>query len=373
VNPDVDLLIIGAGAIGLACAWRAAEGGLRVRVVERDRAGAGASGAAAGLLSPTDERQWTGSGAPACFAAMRAWAAFSEQLADAAGRDPGYRSDGSLRVANDADGERALHAVAGSLHTHGIEHALLDGGACAGEEPGLRSPHAGLAIPGDAHVDSGRLVTALRVAAAAAGATLSQGVEPVSACMSDHRLEGVSLSDGTMQPAAMTVLATGAWSSQAAWLPVALRPPVRPVAGEYLILRGEPARPVCRQLVVGGHGVVAPRSGGHYWAGTTVRESGYDTRPRADCVAAALRHAAGVLPAIGELGIARVGVGLRPATPDGAAVVGLASLPGLAYATGHGREGIVLTPFTADAIVALAVDSPLPEAAAPLAPARFGL
>jgi glycine oxidase len=370
LNADVDLLIVGAGVIGLSCAWRAAESGLRVRVLERGQAGGGASGAAAGLLSPTNAVHWNGSSAAAVFAAMQERSTFYEQIADASGHDPGFRPDGSLRLAIDDGDEAWLQTIAAALRARSIEHVELEASGCRREEPGVRGARSGLLIPRDGRVDSGRLIAALRAAAESAGATISEGVEPVTACTHDHRLAGAILSDGSTQPAALVLVATGAWSSQSNWLPTELRPPVRPLAGEYMILEG--AAP-CRRVVLTPRGVVVPRTARQCWAGTTVRESGYDALPRAGALGVALRCAAEALPAVNELQVARVGVGLRPATPDGMPIIGPASLPGLAYATGHARDGIVLAPVTAGAVVAMAVGAPLPEHVAPFAPARLGL
>jgi glycine oxidase len=369
MDDAVDLVIVGAGAIGLTVAWRAAQRGLRVRVLERDRPGAGASTAAAGLLTPTEADEWTGARGALSLAAMRGWGGFAAELEEAAGATIGFRRDGALRLAFDA--ERAwLELIGTTLRAAGVAHELLDGDGCRAEEPGVRGAVAGMVVPEEAHVDTRRFVEGLARACTRAGVTVTTGVTPVATLAGGgDAVGGVRLSDGTKQPAALTVLAAGAWSSQVGWLDETLRPPVRPLAGEYVLLRGKPA--IGRALRTSA-GSVAPRDEGRMWVGATVRDAGYVERPAAGEIAGILARWTAILPAIAALGFDRAGVGLRPGTPDGLPYVGLASVPGLAYATGHGRGGIIQAPLTAEAIVAVAAGERLPELVAPFAPDRPG-
>lgn len=350
------MLVVGAGVIGLSVAWRAAERGLSVRVLERDVPGAGASSAAAGILAPTDPHEWQGAHGELNLAAMAAWRRFAEELADASGLDIGYRRDGSLRIAQCEEQLAGLDAARGALSAAGIEHALLDQDACLREEPGLRGVLAGLLAPGDAHVDAVALMSALAAACAARGVALEAGVEPLSSRVdAGGRLEALSLSDGRTLGASLIVACSGAWSSQAGWLPDGLlAPAIRPVAGEYVLASGPADAPVCRRIVRSVGGSVVPRRAGRYWIGTSVREAGYATRPRLGTVREVLARTAGFLPAVEDLQVERVGIGLRPATSNGMPLVGESGVAGLAWATGHGREGILQAPTTAEAIVRLA-------------------
>jgi glycine oxidase len=122
--------------------------------------------------------------------------------------------------------------------------------------------------------------------------------------------------------------------------------------------------------VRGGGGSVAPREGGVLWVGTTVRDAGYVTAPSAGAIHDILHRWTTLVPAIADLGVIRVGHGLRPVTPDGMPYVGLSAVRGLALATGHGREGIIHAPLTGEAIAALAAGEELPALLAPFAPGR---
>jgi glycine oxidase len=374
VSDPSDLLVIGAGAIGLSAAWRAAQRGLTVCVVERDRPGAGASPAAAGLLAPTDPDEWRGARGAFNIAAMAAWPTFAAELEQAGDGPIAYRRDGALRIALD-DGDREELALAASvLADAGVVHTLVDAAGALEAEPNVRGAVAGLIVDSEAHVDTGRLVSGLARACARAGVRVRTAVEPLST-LHDHdgRIEGVRLSDGTEERAALTVLAAGAWSSQATWLPAQARPAVRPLTGEFVLLQGDPAAPVVRRAVRGRHGSVAPREGGVLWVGTTVRDAGYVTAPSAGAIHDILHRWTTLVPAIADLGIIRVGHGLRPVSPDGMPYVGTSAIPGLALATGHGREGIIHAPLTGEAIAALAAGEDLPELIAPFAPGRVAL
>lgn len=371
----VDLLVVGGGAIGLATAWRGAQRGLRVRVVERDRPGAGASTAAAGILAPLDPPDPDDAHGAFTLAAMAGWEAFAAELQDAAGDAIGFRRAGALRVARDHAECVALEAAAAALDAAGTEHEVLGAAGCAAEEPGLHGAVAGLLTPDVAQVDTERLVAALVVAARRAGVAIDAGLEPVAALPGpDGAVAGVRLSDGSRQPAALTLVAAGAWSARAAWLPEAVRPPVRPLAGEHLLLRAAPGvPPPCRRIVRTIDGSVAVRDGGRCWVGTTVRAAGYVALPEAGALRDVLARATALLPALASLGVERAGVGLRPGTPDGLPIVGPAALDGLAVATGHGREGIVHAPATAAAVAGLAAGLPLPASLARFSPQRPAL
>jgi glycine oxidase len=371
VSEPSDLLVVGAGALGLSAAWRAAQRGLRVCVVERDRPGAGATPAAAGLLAPTDPDEWRGARGAFNVAAMADWPAFAAELEQAGDGPIAYRRDGAVRIALDEEERAELTLAASVLADAGVAHTLVDAAGVRAAEPNVHGAVAGLIVDSDAQVDTSRLIAGLVRACTRAGVRMRAPVEPLSTVRDhDGRIEGVRLSDGTEERAALTVLAAGAWSSQATWLPPEVRPAVRPVTGEFVLLAGDPAAPVLRRVVRGRHGSVAPREGGVLWVGTTVRDAGYVDAPSAGAIHQILQRWTTLVPAISDLGVIRVGHGLRPVTPDGMPYVGLSAIPGLALATGHGREGIIHAPLAGEAIAALAAGEELPALLAPFAPGR---
>jgi glycine oxidase len=367
-------VIVGAGAIGLACAWRAAQRGLRVRVLERDQPGAGASGVAAGMLAPVGEATWGEDRLLAtALASHAAWPGFADELAAASGLDTGFIPGGALHVALDRDEAAELrrrHELMGSL---GLDAEWLAPSACRALEPGLHpGVHGGVHAPHEAAVNPGVLVAALRVACERAGAEVVTGAEVTAGVFAGDEIEGVETGDGARHLAGTTVLAAGAWSGAAAgWLPEAARPPVRPVKGQILTLRAAAGQAPADRIVVSERVYLVPRPDGRLVAGATVEELGFDTRVTAGGVHELLREAYRALPDVAELELERAVAGLRPGTPDNAPIVGHGGLEGLLLATGHFRNGILLTPLTAGGVAALLCGEEPPPELAVADPARF--
>jgi glycine oxidase len=370
-HEELDVLVVGAGAIGLACAWRAAQRGLRVRVLERERPGAGASGVAAGMLAPVGEATWGEDRVlVAALASHRAWPAFAAEVADASGLDPGFLAGGALHVALDRDEAAELRRRYELMRELELEADWLSPAACRELESGLHPAiFGGVHAPHEAGVDPGALIQALRVACERGGIEVLTGSPAAEAVIAGDRLRGVATADGSRHLAEATVLATGAWSGVADWLPSEARPPVRPVKGQILTLRGD--TPVASRIVVTERVYLVPRAGGRLVAGATVEELGFDTRVTAGGVHELLREAYRALPDVGELELERAVAGLRPGTPDNAPIVGRGAIDGLLLATGHFRNGILLAPLTATGVAAALGGEEMPPELAVADPARF--
>jgi glycine oxidase len=177
--------------------------------------------------------------------------------------------------------------------------------------------------------------------------------------------------DGREHRAARVVLAAGAWSGTVPWLPPEARPPVRPVKGQALILSGGVDERPCDRIVATERVYLVPRSDGRLVIGATVEERGFDVQVTAGGVHELLREAYRALPEIAELGLAEALAGLRPGSPDNAPMIGPGALEGLLLATGHHRNGILMTPLTAEAIAAQLAGERPPAAVEPAHPGRF--
>jgi glycine oxidase len=349
----LDLLVVGAGVVGLACAWRAAQNGLSVRVIDRTAPGAGASGIAAGMLAPVGEATWGQEELLAlALESHRAWPAFAAELAEASGMEVGYDRLGALHVALDRDEAEELRRRFELMRELGLDAEWLRPRACRELEPGL-SPActAGVHAPHEAAIDPRMLVAALRAAVEAGGGAVMRG-EAVEALIEGERLTGVRTDDGRTHLAESVVLATGAWSGQARWLPARARPSVRPVKGQILTLQGPAGAPVCSRIVASERVYVVPRVDGRVVIGATVEERGFDTHVTAGGVLELLREAYRALPDVAELELVDTAAGLRPGTPDNVPLIGPGAIAGLVVATGHFRNGILLAPITADLVVA---------------------
>jgi glycine oxidase len=350
--------IIGAGVIGLGIAWRLAARGASVTVFDKGAAGAGASHAAAGMLAACSEAE---PGEEALVALGREsqarWPAFAAELEQTSGIDVELRREGTLVVALTADDQARLDHQLVFQQKLGLPLQWISAAETRRREPHLAGKLAGAVLsPEDTQVDNRKLAAALRVAALAAGASVNEH-RPVET-ISSHagRVDGIVLADGTEIAADVVVLAAGAWSRSIAGLAPELRPPVRPIKGQMLALRMDPAAPLISHVVWAPGAYLVPRRDGRLLVGATVEEKGYDTSLTAGGMLTLLEAAWRVVPAVEELAIDEMWVGHRPGSRDDAPILGAGPLQGLIYATGHHRNGILLTPITADTIARLVID-----------------
>jgi len=372
-----DAIFVGGGVIGLSAAWRAAQGGARVAVLDRAGPPAGATRVAAGMLAPVGELAF---GEPELLEMTLASAAlypkFVAELEAATGEKTGYTSQGALHIALDRDEAAELRRVHDLQRSLGLAAEWLPPRRCRELEPGLTpSFNGGVHAPGEAAVDPRALTRALLVALAEVGAEVRDGAggEVVAGIFEAERLAGVRTADGAELGAESTVLAAGAWSGQAEWLPEHARPPVRPVKGQIVELRSRDGAAPCERIVASERVYLVPRPDGRLVVGATSEEQGFDTAVTAGGVHELLREAYRLLPDIAEMELVESMAGLRPGTPDNLPLIGPGAIEGLVLATGHYRNGILLAPLTADAIAAVLAVEQLPEAVAPAHPARMEL
>jgi glycine oxidase len=184
-------------------------------------------------------------------------------------------------------------------------------------------------------------------------------------------VSGVVRADGTKVAADVVVLAAGAWSRAIAGLAPELRPPVRPIKGQMLALRMDPAAPLVNHVVWAPGAYLVPRLDGRLLVGATVEEKGFDGSLTAGGLLTLLEAAWRAIPAVEELPIEETWVGHRPGSRDDAPILGPAPLGGLVYATGHYRNGILLTPVTADAVARMVLDGVVDPALRPFGIERF--
>lgn len=365
-----DLAVVGAGIIGLSVAWRAAQRGLSVVVLERDKPGGGSSGVAAGMLAPVSEALLTEQPLLRLgLASADAYPAFVAELEEVSGITAGYHRCGTLLAARDADEAEALGRELAMRTRLGLSVQRLRASEARQLEPALAPVlRLALEIPDDHAIDPRRVVAALCVALARAGGELRVG-EVARVCLSQDRVSGVELADAQTVAAEQVVIAAGAWGFGG--LPDDARVPLRPVKGQIMRLRDPSGPGLLRHVLRMRGGYVVPRADGRYVVGATMEERGFDTHVTAGAIYELLRDATELLPGLGELLFEEVSAGLRPAAPDNAPVIGPGAVPGLHWATGHYRHGVLLAPVTADALAEVVSGEPLPERLAPFAPLRF--
>lgn len=365
-----DVVVVGGGAIGLAIAWRSALRGLHVTVVD-DNPGGGASHFAAGMLAPVTEVHY---GEETLLqlnlAAARRYPSFVAELEEASRTTVGYRPCGTLAIAFDTDDRAALDDLHHYQASLGLTSTPLSSRECRSREPFLApSVRGGLLVEGDHQINNRLLVDGLLAACTNAGVAFRR--QRAQTIVIEHdRVVGVD-----ELRAEHTVLAAGCWSAGLAGLPSSAVPPVRPVKGQILRLRDNPAHPLIshnvRAIVHGRPIYLVPRETGEIVLGATSEELGFDQTVTVGGVAELLADARELLPGITELALAESSAGLRPGSPDNAPMIGPSELPGLVIATGHYRNGILLTPVTADAVATLLADGSLPAEFTSFDPQRF--
>jgi len=375
-----DLLVVGGGVIGLSIAWRAATSGCKVTLVDPGPAAPSEQAAsffAAGMLAPVTEVHF---GEEALLdlnlASCARWPAFAAELETATGVSTGYRICGTLVVARDSDDHAALMRLHEYQLKLGLEVTRLRGSAARRLEPAL-SPRvrSALLVAGDHQVDNRRLLRALRMGCVRAGV--------IFCCARVTRLAPprVQLETGEWLGADTVVLAAGAWSGREDGLAAGLdfqglhEPDVHPVKGQILRLRDTGTRPLLTRVVRGFDVYLVPREKGEIVVGATMEEQGFDTTVTGGAVHDMLRDAQELVPGIMEAELVECGAGLRPVHRDNAPVIGSPrseehhgsprseehhGSPDLLFATGHGRNGVLLAPITADVVLELLHGASLP-------------
>jgi glycine oxidase len=344
---SADVVIVGAGVIGLAIAWRAAASGLRVTVLERGAVGGGTSRLAAGMLAPISEADPSEQPLLALgIRAARAYPAFVAALAEASPLDPGYLRCGTIVAARDADEAEALGRAFRLRGELGLPARRLRPSEARRLEPAL-APTLRLALefPDDHVIDPRALCAAL----------VGEVV-----CAED-RVRGVRLADGELIEADDVLVAAGVWSGALSGLPEPARMPLRPVKGQILRLH-DPAGPgLLNHVLRMDGGYVVPRGDGRYVIGATMEERGFDETVTAGALFGLLRDASELLPGVSELVIDELSAGFRPGTPDNAPIIGPGTPSGLHWATGHHRHGILLAPITAELVLRELVAGDVPN------------
>lgn len=373
-----DAIFVGGGVIGLSGAWQAARAGLQVTVVDPSP-GRGASWVAAGMLAAVTEATFGEEALVRLLtAAAGRWPGFAAALGEEAGNDVGYRPCGTVAVATDPSDRAVIDQLLAYQQGLGLDARRLSGSECRRLVPALApGVRGGAEVPGDHQVDNRRLVAALLEACRRAGVTAVED-RVVAVLTGVHgEARGVRLATGDDLAAGSVVACAGAATGELAGLPPGTLPPVRPVKGHIVRLRGPADRPLLERTVRGlVHGrpcYLVPRADGQLVVGATSEERGFDTAVQAGAVHALLDDARTLVPGVDELELVEALAGLRPGSPDNAPFVGWTAVPRLAVATGHYRNGILLTPLTAEALAELLAGRPAPPALAAFGPERDAL
>jgi glycine oxidase len=331
----VSVLIVGAGVMGSALAWRLAREGVRVQVLERAIPGAEASSAAAGILAPRAEAAENAELRELGLVSLARYPDWAAELERETGIDIGFRRCGLLHVALDAAGVRVHDAM------ERLAAERLAAAEAHDRWPWLGEVRDALWLPGEGQVDNRRLVAAVYAAAARAGATFLTG-RTVTGLARAGRVIGVDTDQGRVE-AREVVVCAGAWTSR---VPGLERLGIRPTRGQMLALQAK-SPPFSPVVFAGGRGYLVPRADGRVLVGATMEDVGFEKAVTAEGLALLARIVVDVAPGLAGLPVVETWAGFRPTPPGDRPLIG-ALEPGLWVASGHHRNGILLAPITAE-------------------------
>ena len=344
-----DAAIVGGGIIGCAIAWRLSQAGLRVVVIERGEVGREASWAAGGMLAPLAEAKQADAFFALAVASRTMYADFARELRETTDIDIEYRTEGTLYLAlADADEEELEHRWQWQREA-GLSIKKLTAECVRKLEPSLTPKlRWALKFPEDHQVANRRLMLALEAAARKAGAAFWTETEALELVTSYSQVSAITTTRGDIQ-AKTVILAAGCWSGLLKTDGDKAMTQVEPVRGQMISLT-MPV-PALQHVVYSSSGYLVPRLGGFVIAGSTTENVGYDKRVTAGGIASIIDRAVEIAPGLAEQELQETWAGLRPKTKDEWPILGTdPQINGLVYATGHYRNGILLTPITARTI-----------------------
>lgn len=348
---ETHLIIVGGGVIGLAAAREAAGRGLRVTVLERGRLAGGASWAAAGMLSPLDEARGAGPFLDFAMASLRLYGAWAREIEAESGRAIEYRESGKLVVALSESEAKTLRDKAAVAREAGIGVEWIEPRSLRQGVPALAPTVAGgLLIRDDFRVDNRELGRALAECCRERCVDVRESTPVRAIDIRSGRVGGVTLADGGALEGDAVLVAAGAWSASLEGLPRPL--PVRPIRGQMLAVR--PRAPISARVIGSADVYLVPRDDGRLLVGATVEDVGFEEANTAGGTEHLLAGALAVVPELEDAPIVESWSGFRPASADGDPLIGPdPEIRGLFYATGHFRNGILLSPITARVVAAL--------------------
>lgn len=341
------VVIVGGGVIGLSCAWRLAQSGRTVTLLERSVCGSGASGVPFAALWPSAATK-QGAGHLAHRDSLWRFEPFVRELETATGIEIEFGRPGRIELFRSAD-RRSTAAKEVSLACehwpafHEPVQTLLSDEEIRALEPELAPcPHGGLLCHASAYVDAQALVAALRSACIRLGVSLEENREAMDILVQDGRAAGTLTWEGPIR-AEQVLIAAGAWTGELS-PELKLAAPIEPLRGQILLL--QPSRPVIRHLVKRGQTYLIPTASGRVLVGaTTEADAGFDDSIKGRDREELLQAAASVAPALADAAIVGEWAGLRPQPADRSAKVeAVAGCQGLYVAAGHYKIGVAMAP-----------------------------
>ena len=364
MNTTAELIVVGGGAIGAACARELARSGRRVLVLERGTDEGASWQAAAGMLAPQIEAGKDDPLFELGIAGRQRYASLSRELKESTGIDIHFWQEGIARLAVEASDVEALQARVAWQRELGHRAEWLEPREVETRWPWMGQGHGALWAPDEAALDPAALVHALLEDARRAGARIvSDRVTGIE--RRGDRITGVTGVSGKYS-SDHVIIAAGAWGSVLASLPRPL--PIVPVRGQMAAFPWPAGVP--RGIVYGNHVYLVAR-GEEAIAGSTMENAGFDSGVTEEGIRAVVQGVIRLCPALKSAEARRTWAGLRPMTPDGLPILGKEpAVDGLWYATGHGRNGILLAAISG-VLMAQLINGEAPLLAPVMRPDRF--
>jgi glycine oxidase len=366
-----DVIVIGAGIVGCAIAYELARREASVQIVDQRSIGMGATQASAGILAPYIEAGEAGPLLDLTVRSLRLFDDFVTRVSADSGIAIPYQRTGTLQVALTADAMATLTSSAAALASRRVESSLLDSQSVHDAEPSLGGDVVGgLLVPSHGFVAAGELTHALAAAARRHGTQIVEGrtVRRIAGAGSGVLVETDRGSFG----GAAVILAAGSWSPQVEIAGASIRPPVHPIRGQLLRLAW--TGPRLGRTIWGDRCYLVPWDDGTLLVGATVEDVGYNEHATVGGVRQLMNAACELLPRAPVSSFLGARAGLRPATQDELPIIGPSqAVPGLMYATGHYRNGVLLAPLTAELVADAVLDDRSDPLLSAVSPRRFGV
>jgi glycine oxidase len=363
MKKSADVIIIGAGIIGAACAWRLASTGAKVNVYDRNAPGTGASQAALGLLGFHNRPEMPAPFNEMCHLSRNYYPATIEKLFELTGRRLDYREGGQLSIAFDEEDLVELDKMYHENTSQDISVERPTREEALQLAPGLNPEVKGsLFFPDDSWVDNTALNQAFVRASELVGAVYKRGeVQSIERALG--RVIGIRVA-GELIKADWVVLAAGCWSNKINNVPLL---PLYPVRGQALMVSGQSIQ----RVVMSPRGYLVPKGKSQTMIGATVERVGFNESNTLGGLQELSYAGLEIAPLIGRSEFLGAWAGLRPGTEDNLPLIGpFKELPNLIAATGHFRNGILFSPLTADMVKAAIVGSDSPISMEPFRPDR---
>jgi glycine oxidase len=358
-----DVLIVGAGVIGLSVADALVRRNLSVMILEREQAGSRASWAGAGMLNcrPHPKHHAGTDYYDLAMASIKLHEEWAARLLEETEIDTGFRRCGALELFT---AERLAHetpeGLAAGCASRGVRAELISARQAQELEPGLdiSSVVSAVHLPDDGQIRPPRFSRALALACRQREVQLKENVPVADIWLENGRALGVIAADGARYSAGAVIVCAGSWTGQFSTLAESAPEiaQIAPVRGQIVCY--EFPAPLCSRLITAGERYVVCRPDGIMLVGSTTEKVGFEAVTTAAGQAELRQFGAAILPALRSAQPLQSWADLRPGgLKKRHPVLGqLPGIPGLFIAAGHYRNGLCLAPITGELMAALVLN-----------------